>query len=196
MKIETLGIYGKSDSCNGEKLPFLTEPIKYDCDNYDVANRLANTPIGSGHDNFLNGIVVQFDLTASLKFWTQLQRYHFVDFISSTSTMHRIQKMEIRKCCNEYVTEESIRQLEKLQEEYNSNKTEENFLRLIYNIPTGFELMARMTTNYRQLKTIYKQRKNHRLPEWRIFCEWIEGLENSELIIGNVEVKQNETNKN
>ena len=59
---------------------------------------------------------------------------------------------------------------------YNENPTPENYLRVLYNIPTGFRLTARMTTNYRQLKTIYYQRKKHRLPEWREFCEWIETL--------------------
>ena len=43
---------------------------------------------------------------------------------------------------------------------------------------------ARLTTNYRSLKTIYSQRKNHRLPEWREFCEWIETLPYSEFITG------------
>ena len=42
-----------------------------------------------------------------------------------------------------------------------------------------------MTTNYRQLKTIYRQRKNHALPEWKAFCKWIETLPWSELIIAN-----------
>ena len=52
----------------------------------------------------------------------------------------------------------------------------ESYLIVLYNIPTGFELTARMTTNYRQLKTIYFQRKSHKLPEWREFCHWIETL--------------------
>ena len=55
-------------------------------------------------------------------------------------------------------------------------KQEGDFLKLIYNIPTGFKLTAGMVTNYRQLKTIYDQRKNHRLPEWHGVCEWIESL--------------------
>ena len=47
------------------------------------------------------------------------------------------------------------------------------------------ELTARLTTNYRALKTVYSQRKNHRLPEWREFCKWIETLPYAdELIIG------------
>ena len=59
--------------------------------------------------------------------------------------------------------------------------------KVIYNIPSGFEYTARLTTNYRQLKTIYSQRKNHRLPDWRIFCDWIEELPHSEWITGDKE---------
>ena len=52
----------------------------------------------------------------------------------------------------------------------------QKYLEILYSNPCGFKLTARMTTNYRQLKTIYYQRKNHRLPEWRVFCEWVETL--------------------
>ena len=34
-----------------------------------------------------------------------------------------------------------------------------------------------MTTNLRQLKTIYYQRRNHKLPDWKMFCDWLEQLE-------------------
>jgi hypothetical protein len=40
----------------------------------------------------------------------------------------------------------------------------------------GLELTARITTNYLQLKTIYAQRHNHKLEEWRDFCRFIESL--------------------
>ena len=46
----------------------------------------------------------------------------------------------------------------------------------MYNIPPGFELTARLTTNYRCLKNIWRQRRSHKLPEWREFCKWIETL--------------------
>lgn len=42
--------------------------------------------------------------------------------------------------------------------------------------PSGLLLTARITTNYLQLKSIYAQRKTHRLPEWKQFCMWVEGL--------------------
>ena len=144
--------------------------------------RLASSPIGSGHDQFLTGIIVQFDLTAPIKFWTEMQRYHFMDFVSSQSTMHRLAKMDLLSAdmFDENTDTAVIARLVTLQNAYNANPTEENFLRLVMSCPTGLNLTARMTTNYRQLKTIYKQRKNHRLPHWRRFCEFLETLPWSE----------------
>jgi hypothetical protein len=144
---------------------------------------LANCVAGTGHDQFLTGIIVQFDLTFTLKAWTEAQRYHFLDFVSSQSTMHRITQFEVEDQCNEYVHTSVICILKDLIDCYNADPTPENYLRVLYNIPTGLRLTARMSTNYRQLKTIYQQRKNHRLPEWRTFCEWIKSLPHSELII-------------
>lgn len=141
-----------------------------------TVKNLGGSDIGSGHDNFLNGIVVQFDLTFSNKAWTEMQRYHFIDFVSSQSTVHCISKLNPYKQCNKYVLESIKDTLVELTAIYNENPTPENYLLLLYNIPSGFELTARMTTNYRQLKTIYSQRKNHKLPEWREFCVWIESL--------------------
>ena len=138
--------------------------------------KLGGCATGTGHDQFLTGIIVQFDLTYTIKAWVEAERYHFLDFVSSQSTMHKIAKFDIGKQCIDYVEQQTIDPCERLSKEYNENPTPENYLKLLYNIPTGFRLTARMTTNYRQLKTIYQQRKNHRLPEWRAFCEWIETL--------------------
>lgn len=137
---------------------------------------LGNTKMGCAEDNYLNGVIVQFDLTLSNKAWVEAERYHFLDFVSSMSTMHRIAKMDINDCCNEYVDERIKTVVNNLVEQYNADPTPEKYLTLLYNIPSGFEITARMTTNYRQLKTIWNQRHNHRLPEWREFCKEIEEL--------------------
>lgn len=145
---------------------------------------LAQSDMGEGHDNFLNGIVVQFDLTYTIKAWTEAERYHFLDFISSQSTMHKIALFDIAKQCCKYVTENTIAEVNRLKDIYNSNPTPENYLYLLYNVPTGFKLTAGMTTNYRQLKTIINQRSFHRLPEWPLFCKWVKSLPHSEFIFG------------
>lgn len=166
-------VYGIGDSVKASKYPMAVDVAELTQDITERTRRLAGCEMGSGHDQFLTGIVVQFDLTLSIKAWTEAERYHFLDFVSSQSTMHRIAKFNIAEQCNEYVTEEVLRCVERLRDEYNADPTDERYLRLLYNVPTGFRLTARMTTNYRQLKTIYHQRKNHRLPEWRAFCDWM-----------------------
>ena len=140
----------------------------------------------------MTGIRVNFDLTFSLKAWIEAERYRFLEFVTSQSTMHRITKFDIKKQCNEYVDERIIKIVEEKVNEYNNillaieNKeyleygytleqmqelAKEAYLKVLYNVPSGFELTARMTTNYRCLLNIYVQRHDHRLPEWRKFCE-------------------------
>lgn len=187
--VDNWKVFGLEDSIKASKYPMSVDLEKLNCDITAQTRKLASCQTGTGHDQFLTGIVVQFDLTLSIKCWVEAQRYHFLDFVSSQSTMHRIAKMDIINNCNGYVTREAIDNLLVLTRQYNDEPTAENYLKVLYNIPTGFELTARMTTNYRQLKTIYQQRKTHRLPEWRSFCEWIEELPHSEFITGKFEVE-------
>lgn len=183
-KIENVKVYGMEDSFRASKFPFKASLESVDDKLTDTVKKLASCPVGAAQDNFLNGIVVQFDLTFSNKAWVELQRYHFIDFASSQSTMHCISKMDIVDMCNKYVTDNTVAEVERLKEIYLRTKDPEDYLRLLYNIPSGFELTARMTTNYRQLKTMYKQRRSHRLPDWQMFCDWIETLPNSFLVTG------------
>lgn len=182
--IQNVKVYGLEDSVKASKYPMAVDTASCTSEVTETTKRLAGCKAGTGHDQFLTGIIVQFDLTFSIKAWVEAERYHFFDFVSSQSTMHRVTKFDIAKQCNEYVEPGVIRIVKLLVAHYNMNPTEENYLRVLYNIPVGFRLTAGMTTNYRQLKTIYQQRKNHRLPEWREFCAWIETLPHSEFITG------------
>ena len=176
MLISNVKVYGVEESIAASKYPMSVDVESCTTEITPTVKSLGKCKTGTGHDNFLNGCIVQFDLSFTIKAWTEAERYHFFDFVSSQSTMHRIAQMDVRKQCNEYVTENTIREVERLKEQYLANPTAENYLTLLYNVPVGFRLTARMTTNYRQLKTIYQQRKTHRLPEWREFCRWCETL--------------------
>ncbi len=169
-------VYGLKESIKASKYPMSVDVNLLNTEITNTVKTLGSSKKGEGHDQFLTGIVVQFDLTFSLKAWTEAQRYHFLDFVSSQSTMHKITKFRISDQCNSYVTQRAIENLWTLINQYNAEPTPEHYLSVLYNIPAGFQLTARMTTNYRQLKTIYYQRRNHRLPEWRQLCEWIETL--------------------
>lgn len=174
--ISNVKVYGLKESIKRAKYP---KSVNIETLNDELTpgiKSLGNAKKGSGHDNFLNGIIVQFDLTFTIKAWTEEERYHFIDFISSQSTMHKIAKFDIEKQVISYVTQNTINEVNRLKDIYNANPTDDNYLALLYNVPVGFKLTAGMTTNYRQLKTIYSQRKSHRLPEWRELCAWIETL--------------------
>lgn len=138
------------------------------------AMNLGSAPRGSGHDCFLKGIIVQMDMTFTKQAWPEAQRYTWLNFISSMSAMHMLSKMNVRFIG--YTDEVIAQRFLDLVKAYNKVPNEENWLKMIYSYPSGLLLTARMTTNYLQLKTIYAQRKTHRLPEWHTFCEWIEGL--------------------
>lgn len=163
-------------------------------------NTLINACVkdNQAHGQFLTGIRVNFDLTCSNKMWVEAERYRFLEFVSSCSTMHRITKFDLDKAYNKYVDKRVIDIMKEKVDAYNTQleikknmisndasaesiKQQEDWLKelyleILYTNPAGFTLTARMTTNYRCLRNIYKQRKNHRLKEWQDFCHWIETL--------------------
>jgi hypothetical protein len=189
-KIENTEVYGLNKSIvasgNAMRTTIDDNTCAHNHNDYKRACALGNTKSGEGHDNFLNGVVVQFDIYAPLYMWKQLQRYHFLDFISSQSTMHRLAKFDIKSQCVANVDYYILQRYQDLLDVYNDweklcgndKEKEKNELwrTLVASLPCGFVLGATMTTNYRQLKTIYNQRKNHRLVEWHEFCKWCEEL--------------------
>lgn len=182
MVVSNVEVYGLKESIKASKYPMSTDISKLNDELTPMAKNLAQCKKGEAHDNWLNGVVVQFDLTFTVKAWTEAERYHFLDFVSSQSTMHRIAKFDLDIVYISYTDPRIIEIMKELVADYNADPTPEKYLHLLYSNPCGMKLTARMTTNYRQLKTIYSQRKTHRLPEWREFCAWIETLPYAELI--------------
>lgn len=138
------------------------------------------------HDNALTGIRVSFDITYPQYWAPEFQRYHFADIVTSSSKMHRLSKMNLSLACNKYVDVNIIKIVQGKIDAYNENPNYTNFMEMISNCPLGLELFMRVSTNYKQLQTIYHQRKNHKLKEdWGEFCKMIENLPYfNELILG------------
>ncbi|MCI2154870.1 hypothetical protein FYJ51_07065 [Erysipelotrichaceae bacterium Oil+RF-744-GAM-WT-6] len=195
--VSSVCIYGLEESVKGfEGESDLPEK----CD--EVAERnLRLADVKAGRDSFLNGVIVQFDLTLTNKAWKDAERYHFLTFVSSQSSLHRITKFDLDSAYIEYVDPRIIEIMKEKTKAYNDLQADiqklskegkdvstlkdlanQQYLEIMYSNPDGFKMTARMTTSYRQLRTIYAQRRNHRLPEWRAFCDWIETLPSAELI--------------
>lgn len=195
-KIENVRVYGLDQVFRTAKYP---KAVDVDRPNNELTPGIEaclTCKTGQGHDNALKGIVVMFDMTFSNKAWVEAERYHFLDFVSSQSTMHKIAKFDLAKQCNAYVDPRIVRIVQEKVDRYNSMAADEStdpkelaemYLHVLYNVPSGFELTAGMVTNYQQLKTIYQQRRTHRLPDWQVFCDWVETLPYSYLITGKKE---------
>lgn len=120
--------------------------------------------------------------------------------------MHRLTQFKVKECCVEDTDELILARYQELLDFYNDfdetylqygltddKETEKKRLwrRLVASLPSGFVLGATMTTNYRQLKTIYNQRKNHKLKEWKEFCKWIERLPHFDLFLDMISLDKN-----
>lgn len=176
------------------------------------AVKLAKAGGGSGHSNFRTGIRVSFDMKYTQYITKQFQRYHWFDYVTSSSLMHRITKMDFDKCCNKYISQGTVDRMNALVYAYNifaglegddffdtkfelrngeviEAKTKADclyhqFMRIISECPMGTELFVRVSTNYEQLATIYKQRKNHKLKEdWGEFVKFVNSLPYSKELI-------------
>ena len=197
--VSNVDIYDLEKSILASGYPMRTIIPDRDITEKDLArckNLVNATKTGNGaHAQFMTGIRVNFDLTFSNKAWVEAERYRFLEFVSSQSTMHRITKFDLDNQYNEYVDSRIIEIMKSKVQEYNKvmelrdsyDKDDQRredltewlkdaYLEILYSNPAGFMLTARMTTNYRCLRNIYMQRKDHRLPEWRAFCKWIETL--------------------
>lgn len=198
LEVSNVKVYDLEESVIACRNAFRLDLPEYSPEEFEqslkTAIALANSPAGCGEQTFLSGIRVSFDVKYPNYWSPEFQRYHFADIITSSSKMHKLLQMDMDKCFNKYVTQESRDQMKKLIEDYNivcdtGDKDDQYkaFMTVISNCPQGLELFMRISTNYLQLKTIYRQRRYHKLKEdWGEFCKFIESLPYAqELIIGN-----------
>lgn len=191
MKLENIKVYDLEESMIASGYPMRTELVTKHAGDNDLKRCLNLTKASNGngaHGQWMTGVRVAFDLTCTNKMWVEAERYRFLEFVSSQSTMHRITKFNLDKAYNKYVDPRVIEVIKEkvaeynnlcsaivpqsceIMEEYNELK-KQKYLEILYTNPAGFELTARLTTNYRCLLNIYVQRHDHRLPEWREFCQ-------------------------
>lgn len=194
MRLENVKVYDLEESLIASGYPMRTILASREPDEKDIKRGLSLTKVSNGngaHGQWLTGVRVAFDLTCTNKMWVEAERYRFLEFVSSQSTMHRITKFDLNEQYNEYVDprvveimKEKVNEYNKLKETYDilpggmsaqlrkdyQDLLKRKYLEILYTNPAGFELTARMTTNYRCLLNIYIQRCDHRLPEWREFC--------------------------
>lgn len=166
----------------------------------DLMMRLRNA--GPEHRKFMRMITVYMDITAPLYWWKEFDTYKVGTVANSCSTMHKIHAKEFTledfSCEHLMDFEEkgrlkfsplgtlqnTINELNDCRKVFLETKDKKYWWQMIQLLPSSYNQKRKIMLNYEVLVTMYHQRKNHKLDEWREFCSWIETLPYSELITG------------
>lgn len=163
----------------------------------DLMMRLRNA--GSEHRKFMRMITVYIDITAPLYWWKEFDTYKVGTVANSCSTMHKIHAKEFTLedfSCEHLIDEDEsywktqfncgiLPVLNDAREKYLETKDKKYWWQMIQLLPSSYNQKRTVMLNYEVLATMYHQRKNHKLDEWRELCSWMETLTYSELITGN-----------
>ena len=142
----------------------------------DLMRRLAKA--GSDHRKYLRQLPVIMDVTAPRYWWPEMDQYKVGTVTNSCSTMHTLHKRDLT--ADDFSCEycpvviggviESINAWRKLYIETNDKKY---WYAMIQLLPQSFNQKRTLSCNYEVLWNMYCARKNHRLDEWRTFCDTI-----------------------
>ena len=166
----------------------------------DLMKRLRNA--GTDHRKFMRMITVYLDITAPLYWWKEFDTYKVSTVANSCSTMHKIAEKEftLDDFSHEHlfhnvndtetwldidflnVLDNTIFYLNKARELYLKTHDKKYWWQMIQLLPSSYNQKRTVMLNYEVLANIYKSRRNHKLDEWRDFCDWIKTLPYSELI--------------
>ncbi len=167
-----------SDSYTDDKGVFLVGEA-----DLDLGRRLARA--GSDHRKFLRQIFVSVDVRAPIYWWKEFDTYKVGTVANSTSTMHKIHSKEFSTddFSTDHLTEGGMAALENLmayledcRARFNETKDKAAWYDIITLLPSGYEQTRTVSMNYENLINIYYARKDHKLQEWHIFCDWIKTL--------------------
>jgi len=178
---------------------------------YSLMKKLAKA--GTEHRKYMRMMPIFVRVTAPLYWWKEADTYKVGTVSNSCSTMHKIQEKEftLDDFSHEHLSVDSLEHLEQTISylnyyrniylnggtiEYEDTgiieckpKDKNVWWQMIQLLPSSYNQTRNIMLNYEVLCDIYKQRKNHKLDEWRELCSWIENLPYSELITASIENK-------
>ena len=150
----------------------------------DLAKRLAHA--GSDHRKFLRQIFVTVDITAPLYWWKEFDTYKVGTTANSTSTMHKIHAKEFTRddfSCDRMdegglaMLDAVIAYLEGERQKFIADKNDKQaWHNMIQTLPSSYNQMRTVTLNYENLINMYYARRNHKLAEWHVLCDFILSL--------------------
>lgn len=174
-----------------------TDGLTLGKNDFELMERLAKG--GASHAKYRRMITVSLDVVAPLYWWKEYDTYKVGTVANSCSTMHKIHEKEfsVDDFSHEHLLTGSMFQLHRVVDLL--NEAREAFLgcgdecrelkkaywwQMIQLLPSSYNQRRTLLLNYEVLANMYRDRKAHKLDEWREFCRWIKTLPYSELITG------------
>lgn len=168
--------------------------IEYVVGKNDLALAKKLVKAGSDHSKFMRMITVSMDIEAPLYWWKEYDTYKVGTVANSCSTMHKIHAKEftLDDFSHEHLDQTSLEVLGKLIKRLNecrhsfaTKQDKADWWQMIQLLPSSYNQKRTVLVNYAVLQKMYHARKNHKLDEWRIFCQHVEVLPFAkELIVG------------
>ncbi len=154
---------------------------------------------GSVHAKYRRMITVTCDITAPLYWWKEFDTYKVGTVANSCSTMHKIHTKEFT--IEDFSVEhlgflpygegeynfkasiyETINDLNLARELFLETKDKRYWWQMIQLLPSSYNQKRTVLMNYEMLTNVFRWRKDHKLDEWHVFCDWITSLPHSEII--------------
>lgn len=159
MKIEILEEHGFESAMRGLARSFNQDVSKMPT----VALNLS--PKDMGHNKFLESMVVWVDIEAPRFWWSEFDTYRVGVTKQSDSTMHTLKRQRLTQSNFEYDLDvdylDYLNRLIDLDFDIHEIKNA---------LPDGFIQGRTICINYKALRNIILQRRNHKLPQWHVFC--------------------------
>ena len=201
--------WGKSDSHDCKQNSSFCMECEYNKIGYrlgendiSLMQRLSNA--GTEHRKYMRMMPVYVRITAPLYWWKEFDTYKVGTVANSCSTMHKIAEKGFTlgdfsiehlnddrsaELSNVEWLEHLIHHLNRDRLRFIETKDKQYWWQMIQLLPSSYNQTRNVMLNYEVLANIYRQRKNHKLDEWREVCEWIKELPYSELITGEEDKK-------
>lgn len=205
MKVENIHVYNIVPAIQGIRYSYdsLSKSDSSDdavgAKDRELAKTLAKS--GSSHRKFLRQISVSMDITAPLYWWKEMDQYKVATTTNSESTMHTITKRPIVlddfepqdfdnkaiRLSYDLALMNTVKQLNDFVEKFKATKNKEYWTAIISLLPESYLQKRLFTCNYETLRSIYEQRRNHKLPEWHMLCHAIEQLPEADILLAGLD---------
>lgn len=170
-----LNSWDRSDSYTDEAGNFI-----FGENDLKLAKKLCHA--GSDHRKFIRQVFISVDITAPIYWWKEYDTYKVGTVANSTSTMHKIHSkpFTLSDFSTDHMVpaamvhmESLLLALENIRQDYIKTNDKELWYSIIQLLPESYNQMRTCTFSYENAAAIYRARKDHKLEEWHIFCDWI-----------------------